>query len=88
MFMGVSGFILTQVEAGLSPGGCMWQRHAWQGHAWWGGMHGRGAYMARGHTWQVGMHVGGGVCGRDTKTALQQTVRILLECIVVVIDFT
>ena len=56
--------------------------HAWQGacvlggHAWWVGVHGRGACMA------------GGVCGVGVHVwqeirPLKRTVRILLECILV-----
>ena len=59
--------------------------HAWQGHLWWGvcvagGMHGRGACMATG-----AMCGGGHVCLE--RWPLQQTVCILLECILVYLIF-
>ena len=46
-----------------------------RGHAWWGGC------MAGGHAWQ------GGGCAWQERRPLQLTVRILLECILVVTVF-
>ena len=45
-------------------------------------MHGKGDCMAGGHVWQ-GACMAGGVCGVVERQPLQQTVRILLECILV-----
>ena len=69
--------------------GHMWQGGVWWGHAWqvgacvcvWGGgMHGRGE-CGRGHVWQGGVHGRGHVW--QERRPLQRTVRILLECILV-----
>ena len=72
--------------------GCAW----WEGHVWQGGMHGRvcvvggmcgkGACVVTGM--QRGMHSGGGVVGGHPwheRQPLQRKVRILLECILVII---
>ena len=83
-------------------GACVARGHAWQGHAWQGtcmaegDMHGRGVSMAggmcgrrsmcdkglcmaRGHVWQRGH-----ACLE--RWPLQLTVRILLECILVLFE--
>ena len=60
---------------------CVARGHAWQvggmcgggGHVWQGDMHGGGVCMAGGRAWQI---------LRDTVN--ERTVRILLECILVV----
>ena len=51
-------------------GACMARGHVWKGHAWQGGMHCSGHAWQGGHVWQE-------------RQPLQQTVRILLECILV-----
>ena len=62
-------------------GGMHGQGHVWQGscmtagvcgrvYVWWGGMHDRGHAWQGGHVWQE-------------RRPLYQTVRILLECILV-----
>ena len=54
-------------------GACMAEEHSWQrGHVWQGGVHGSG------HAWQEGGHA----C--QERRSLQRTVRILLECILVI----
>ena len=76
-------------------GACVAGGHEWQeGHAWWqgarawqGGMNGRrGMHGGRGCAWWEACLVGG-VCGRghawQERWPLQQMVRILLECILV-----
>ena len=58
----------------VAVGSCM----AGGGHAWQGGMHGRG------HVWQGAVQ--GRVCGGNAwweRWPLQRTVRIILECILV-----
>ena len=55
---------------GMHGGRCAWQ---W-GCAWQGGVHGGGACVAGGHAWQI---------LRDTVN--EGAVRILLECILVII---
>ena len=54
---------------------------------WHGGMHGSGACVAGGHAWWGGCMAGGGG-GRAWQilrdTVNERTVRILLECILVV----
>ena len=68
------------------------------GHVWQGGMHGRG------HVWQGSVHGGGmrgegGMCGKggmcgegggtwQERWPLQRTIRILLECILVLKEIT
>ena len=81
-------------------GGMHGRGRAWQGgHAWWGacmtgGMHGRGACMVgecvaggmhdRGACMVGSMHGSGGVCGDMVN---ERAVRILLECILVLVRF-
>ena len=77
---------------------CVAAGHAWQGWrvwqggicgrgcAWRGSMCGRGTCVAGGgRVWQ-GACMAGGMCGRvwQERRPLQRTVRILLECIIVV----
>ena len=69
---------------------------AWQGVCMAGGVHGRGALVG-GHAWQ-GVCMAGSVCGRggvhgrrrawQEIRPLQRTVRILLECILVLLCFS
>ena len=62
----------------MAKGGCAWLGHAWQG-----------ACVAGGGSCVVGGGDGGMRGGRDCRgPLLQGTVRILLECIVVVSLFT
>ena len=73
------------------PGRNAWQgRHAWQrGHVWQRGYAWRGACVAGRHAWQgecvAGGHArwGGGHAWQERRPL--RTVRILLECILVVI---
>ena len=65
------------MAGGMVGWACMAGRHAWQGMCMAGGVHGRV------HAYHGGLHgVGGGLHGKERRP-LQRTVRILLECILV-----
>ena len=65
----------SQASVILSMGGCAWQGACMAGAMHHGGMHGGGA-------WQGTCMAGGGFAYRERRP-LQRTVRILLECILV-----
>ena len=77
-------------SGGMHDRGCVWQG-AWQGvmeagvcgrgHAWQGDMHGRRGMHGRGCAWQ------GCVWQILRDTVNERAVRILLECILVIIIF-
>ena len=61
------------------------------GYVWWGGICG-GGICGRGHAWQGSVHgrgcvLGGCACRRQERRPLKRTVRILLECIFVLLKF-
>ena len=62
----------------MVKGGGVWQR----GHAWQGGMCGGGYVWQGGHVWQGVACVAGRHAWQE-RLPLQQTVRILLQCILV-----
>ena len=76
------------MAGGICGRGCMVGGMHGRGHAWQvgecvcvgGGMHCRGE-CGRGHVWQGGVHGRGHVW--QERQPLQRTVRILLECILV-----
>ena len=92
---GMHGRVCAWQEGMDGRGGHVWQGcvcgrgHAWWGgHAWHRGVCGRGVCMVelcgRGHAWQEGMCDGGG-CAWQKRRSLQRMVRILLECILILV---
>ena len=79
-------------------GACMARGHVWRGgmhgrgRAWQGGVHGKGAWVVGGVRGKGGVHDTGDVWGGGERAwqerwPLLRTVRILLECILVLFDF-
>ena len=72
------------MAGGLRGGGHAWQGVHGGGHAWQGGVCGRGACVAGGVHGRGGMHVRG-ACMAGGMHGRYCDVRILLECILVLI---